>query len=216
MITLYNVPVSSYGAKVRIILRHKRVDWTEISPPDGYGSPAYKQIVPAGTVPAIVHDGLTLADSEAIAEYLDESFPSPAMMPVDAAARAKARELSRFHDTRLEPVLRSFFGQVAPSGRDSTFIADTTALLQSRLDQLAVIAAPAPLLTGKQLAIADCGFVASFGIINLLTDILDLDLVVPPPIAAYAAVLATHDSTTEEYSRYRRALRNWAGTKGAL
>ena len=216
MITLYNVPVSSYGAKVRIILRHKRMDWTEVTPPDGYGSAAYKQIVPAGTVPAIVHDGLTLADSEAIAEYLDESFPSPAMMPVDAAARAKARELSRFHDTRLEPVLRSFFGQVAPSGRDSTFIAETSALLQSRLDQLAVIAAPAPLLTGKQLAIADCGFVASFGIIDLLNDILDLDLVVPPPIATYAALLAAHDSTTEEDSRYRQALRDWAGTKGAV
>ena len=74
MITLYNVPVSSYGAKVRIILKHKRLDWTEAAPPDGYGSTAYKQIVPAGTVPAIIHDGLTLADSEAIAEYLDESF----------------------------------------------------------------------------------------------------------------------------------------------
>ena len=53
MITLYNVPVSSYGAKVRIILNHKGLEWTE--PADGYGSAAYKQIVPAGTVPAIIH-----------------------------------------------------------------------------------------------------------------------------------------------------------------
>ena len=151
MITLYNVPVSSYGAKVRIILQHKGLDWTEAAPPDGYGSAAYKRIVPAGTVPAIIHGGLTLADSEAIAEYLDESFPTPPMMPADVTARARARELSRFHDTRLEPVLRSFFGQVAPSGRDATFIAETGALLQARLDQLATIAAPAPLMTGSSL-----------------------------------------------------------------
>ena len=135
MITLYNVPVSSYGAKVRIILQHKGLDWTEAAPPDGYGSATYKRIVPAGTVPAIIHGGLTLADSEAIAEYLDESFPTPPMMPAVATARARARELSRFHDTRLEPVLRSFFGQVAPSGRDATFIAETGALLQARLDR---------------------------------------------------------------------------------
>ena len=38
MITLYNVPVSSYGAKVRIILAHKGIEWTELDPPDGYGS----------------------------------------------------------------------------------------------------------------------------------------------------------------------------------
>ena len=216
MITLYNVPVSSYGAKVRIILQHKGLDWTEAAPPDGYGSATYKRIVPAGTVPAIIHGGLTLADSEAIAEYLDESFPTPPMMPADVTARARARELSRFHDTRLEPVLRSFFGQVAPSGRDATFIAETGALLQARLDQLATIAAPAPLMTGEQLAIADCGFVASFGILDLLRELLDLEVVLPHPIAAYASALAAQGSVTEEDSRYRKALLDWARTKGAL
>lgn len=216
MITLYNVPVSSYGAKVRIILQHKGLDWTEAAPPDGYGSAVYKQIVPAGTVPAIIHGGLTLADSEAIAEYLDESFPTPPMMPADVIARARARELSRFHDTRLEPVLRSFFGQVALSGRDATFIAETGALLQARLEQLATIAAPAPLLTGEQLAIADCGFVASFGILDLLRELLDLELVLPQPIAAYASALAAQGSVAEEDTRYRKALRDWARTKGAL
>ena len=216
MITLYNVPVSSYGAKVRVILKHKRLDWTEAAPPDGYGSTAYKQIVPAGTVPAIIHDGLTLADSEAIAEYLDERFPSPPMMPADVTARARARELSRFHDTRLEPVLRGFFGQVAPAGRDSSIIAETGTLLQARLDQLAEIAAPAPLLTGEQLAIADCGFVASFGILDLLRELLDLEVALPQPIAAYASELAAHQSVAEEDSRYRQALRDWAHSKGAL
>ena len=49
MITLYNVPVSSYGAKVRIILAHKGIEWTELAPPDGYGSPAYRAVIPSGT-----------------------------------------------------------------------------------------------------------------------------------------------------------------------
>ena len=76
MITLYNVPVSSYGAKVRIILAHKGIEWTELAPPDGYGSPAYRAVIPSGTVPAIIDGDLKLADSEAIAEYLDELVPS--------------------------------------------------------------------------------------------------------------------------------------------
>ena len=215
-ITLYNVAVSSYGAKVRIMLRHKALEWTETLPPDGYGSDAYRQIVPTGTVPAIIHDGLTLADSEAIAEYLDERFPSPAMMPGDIESRARARELSRFHDTRLEPVLRSFFGQVAPRGRNADFIADNARLLQSRLDQLAIMAAPAPLLTGDALAIADCGFVASFAILDLLKECLDLPVALPDDLSGYAGALAGHPSVSDEDSRYRTALRDWAAAKGAL
>ena len=214
-ITLYNVAVSSYGAKVRIILRHKGLEWTETPPPDGYGSEAYRWIVPAGTVPAIIHDGLTLADSEAIAEYLDEHVPAPAMMPDDITARARARELSRFHDTRLEPVLRSYFGQVAPPGRDPDVIAGNARLLQTRLDQLAIMAHPAPLLTGNDLAIADCGFVASFAIFDLLKDCLDLPVTMPDSLAGYAVALARHPSVTDEDTRYRAALHDWAAAKGA-
>ena len=179
----------------------------------GYGSPAYRAVIPSGTVPAIIDGDLKLADSEAIAEYLDESVPSPLMMPADPVARARAREISRFHDTRLEPVIRGYFGQVAPATRDADYIATNARLLQDRLDQLAVIASPAPLMTGPDLAIADCGFVASFGIIALLQDLLDLPVTLPEPIAAYAAALAAHPSVAPEDARYRAVLAQWAETK---
>ncbi|MEC7304799.1 MAG: glutathione S-transferase family protein [Pseudomonadota bacterium] len=213
MVTLYNVPVSSYGAKVRIILAHKGIEWTELAPPDGYGSPAYRAIMPSGTVPAIIDGDLKLADSEAIAEYLDERVPTPPMMPAGPAARARAREISRFHDTRLEPVLRGYFGQVAPATRDADHIAANARLLQDRLGQLAVMAEPSPLMTGPELAIADCGFVASFAIISLLQDVLDLPVALPEPVAAYAAALAAHPSVAPEDARYRAVLADWADAK---
>jgi glutathione S-transferase len=213
MITLYNVPVSSYGAKVRIILRHKGLEWSELPPPDGYGSPAYRAIIPSGTVPAIIAGDLKLADSEAIAEYLEETRAAPPMMPADPEGRARAREISRFHDTRLEPILRGYFGQVAPAGRNAAYIGSNARLLQDRLDQLAVMTDPAPLMTGAELAIADCGFVASFIIIDLLKDVLDLPVTLPEPIAAYAAALAAHPSVAEEDERYRAVLADWANAK---
>ena len=135
------------------------------------------------------------------------------MMPADPVARACAREISRFHDTRLEPVIRGYFGQVAPATRDADYIATNARLLQDRLNQLAVIASPAPLMTGPDLAIADCGFVASFGIIALLQDLLELPVTLPEPIAAYAAALAAHPSVAPEDARYRAVLAQWAETK---
>ena len=216
MLTIYSVPVAVYSAKLHILLRHKGIPFEQLPPPGGYGSDAYRAIVPSGNIPAMIHDGFMLSDSEAIAEYLDEAFPTPPMMPEDIAGRARARELSRFHDTRLEPILRAYFGQVAPDGRNTEFIAENARLLQSRLDQLTVMAWPAPLLTGPTLAIADCGFVASFTILDLLMDCLDLPVQMPDSLADYAAALAAHPSVVDEDARYRAALHDWAAAKGAL
>ena len=215
MITLYNVPVSSYGSKVIILLRHKGLEWTELPPPEGYGSPAYKKIIPAGTVPAIQHEGISLADSEAISEYLNELYPDPPMLPSALVARAQAREISRFHDTRLEPVLRSFFGQVAPDQRNPEFIAAQATLLQDRLDQLAVIAHPAPFMSGDTLGLADCGFPASFAILELLQTVIGLNITLPARLAAYSKSLNAHSSVSDEVTRYRAALIDWARSKGA-
>jgi hypothetical protein len=80
-VTFYTTPVSNFAAKVEIALRLKGMAFEAVPPPGGYGSAAYKAIVPAGTIPAIVHDGLVLAESETIVEYLDEAFPEPPLLP---------------------------------------------------------------------------------------------------------------------------------------
>jgi glutathione S-transferase len=213
MLILYDLPVSSYGCKIRVMMTHKQLKWRSVPPPDGYGSPAYCKIIPAGTIPAIDQDGFRLADSEAIAEYLDETIASPPMLPVDPKDRARIREISRFHDTRLEPLLRAYFAHVSPETRDQNFITSNTALLQKRLDQLGQIANPAPLLFGNQLTIADCGFVASFALIATLQDILGFDLTIPEPMRAYERVLVAHPSVAAESAAYYDALSSWAAAK---
>lgn len=45
-------------------------------------------------IPYLEHDGLTVWDVLAIAEYLHERFPEAGMMPADAAARARCRSIS--------------------------------------------------------------------------------------------------------------------------
>ncbi|MEQ1888036.1 MAG: glutathione S-transferase family protein [Alphaproteobacteria bacterium] len=49
---------------------------------------------PSGKVPVLKHNGLTIWDSLAIAEYLAEQYPHMQLWPVDAAARARARAIS--------------------------------------------------------------------------------------------------------------------------
>ena len=213
MLVLYDLAISSYGCKTRILLRHKGLEWTSLAPPNGYGSPAYCKIVPSGTIPALVHDGFTLGESDAIAEYLNELAPEPAMLPKPIKDRAVARALSRFHDTRIEPLLRAYFGQVAPANRNADFIADNAALLQRRFQQLIEIRAPSPLLTGTDLSLADCGSALSFAILDCLQGLLGFDLTLPASIKAYQAALCAHPSVRDEYAAYVKALDEWAAAK---
>ena len=213
MMILYDLPISSYGCKTRILLRHKNLKWQSIAPPDGYGSKAYCEIIPAGTIPALDDDGFKLCDSEAIAEYINEIAPTPAMLPVDAKDRARARALSRFHDSRIEPVLRAYFGQVDPVNRDAGFIQNNTNLLQTRFEQLVEMVTPAPFLCGNTLSLADCGFVPSFALLSRLQPLLGFSIDLDGSLRAYETALANHPSVTDELLSYYEAVDSWIKTK---
>jgi maleylacetoacetate isomerase len=56
--------------------------------------PAYTALNPQALLPLLEEDGLRISQSLAIMEYLDEAHPGPRLLPQDAAARARVRELS--------------------------------------------------------------------------------------------------------------------------
>jgi glutathione S-transferase len=63
---------------------------------DAHQAPAYRDGSITAKVPALVHDGFWLAESSAIAEYLEDVFPPPrypALLPADARERARARQV---------------------------------------------------------------------------------------------------------------------------
>ncbi len=207
MLTLYNVPVSIYGAKLHVLLRHKELAFEELAPPGGYGSDAYKQVVPSGNVPAMIDGDLLLADSEAIAEYLEEKHPEPAMLPVGLAERALARQLSRFHDTRLEPELRVLFPVIKPDKRDAAVAAKQSGAISARLAQLARLVTA----TEQPLSIGDCGFPVTCLWFDALTEPLGLDIAWPPEVRAYLARLAAFPAVAAELAAYGPVVREWIG-----
>ncbi len=213
MIKLYAIPPSVYSAKVRIVLRAKGLAFEEELPPGGYGSAEYKSLVPFGTLPAIENDGLLLADSETINEYLNDLVPQPALWPNDPAARAKARMLSRFHDTRLEPSLRMLFSHVDPNRRDSAFVADQVPVIAERLDQLARMSRPSPLMTGEQLSLCDCGYAITLEMLDQLKPVMQLDIHMPESIARYMRALHADPVVATELASYRPALAGWVATQ---
>ncbi len=205
MLTIYSVPVAVYCAKLRIILRHKAIPFEELPPPGGYGSDAYRALVPSGNLPAMIHDGFMLSDSEAIAEYLEEAFPHVPMLPQSVKQRAKAREFSRSHDTRLEPAVRAIYPQVAYSTRDANALIAGGALISKHLSSLALLLSANPLDTNR-LWLCDCGFAVTLAWIRAFEVALDLPIDWPEIVTDYDARLKRFNVIADELVAYQPAM----------
>ena len=207
-IILYSIPASIYSAKTRILLRHKGLDWQDVDPPGGYGSAEFKRIVPSGNLPTLVDGGLMIADSEAIAEYLEEAYPHPPALPRDLAGRARARERSRFNDTRLEPELRRLFPHVRPARREPAALTAIGTALQARLDQLGQMLEATP-EAGSTLTLGDCGLVVTLHWIDLICPKLDLAAPMPDPVTRYRVRLASLPAIAAEMAVYLPVAEGW-------
>jgi len=205
----YALPVSTYSAKVRIVLVAKNIRFEERAPPDGYRSAAYRGIVPMGTLPAIDDDGFVLSESEAINEYLEERFPHPTLLPSSPQDRASVRFLSRFHDLYLEPPVRALFAHMSPAKRDGAVVAACAAQIDRRLTQLAQLANPRPYLAGESLTLADCGFAATLPLAQRLLEVLGQPLVLAQPLAAWPATVAAHPAVEKALAPWRTATEVW-------
>jgi glutathione S-transferase len=205
MLTIYSVPVAVYCAKLRIMLRYKSIPFEQLPPPGGYGSDEYRAIVPSGNLPAMIHDGFMLSDSEAIAEYLEETFLDMPMLPNTVKLRAKAREFSRSHDTRLEPAVRAIYPQVAYLTRDADAVQIGGLTISKHLSSLALLLEKNPLDTNK-LWLCDCGFTVTFAWIRAFQDAVNLPVEWPQIVTDYETRLKEFEVVSSELEAYRPAM----------
>jgi len=64
----------------------------------------YIKLNPSGLVPTFQDDYITLTQSMAILEYLEDEYPQVPLLPKDSAARARVRELAQIIACDIHPV----------------------------------------------------------------------------------------------------------------
>jgi glutathione S-transferase len=170
MLKLCGFHVSNYHNKVRIALLEKGIAFEEDSAVRPSQKEEYLALSPMGKVPYLEVDGTRLCESGVILEYLEEAYPQKPLLPKDALARAKVRELATVIELHLELVARRlyagvFFGGTLSDGAKESVEKD----LAKGVRAFRTLARFDPFIAGKELTLADCAAAVHLPLVSLST-----------------------------------------------
>ena len=113
MVRIIGSYISPYVRKVLVVLDMKGLSY-EIDPIIPFmGDDRFSAVSPVRRIPVLIDDRVTIADSSVICQYLEDRYPTPALLPADIGQRARARWLEEYADTRMgEVFIWRLFNQV--------------------------------------------------------------------------------------------------------
>ena len=178
MATLYHFPLSPFCRKVRLTLREKGIE-TDLQEERYWEADAdFLRRNPAGKVPVLKIDGTALSGSMAICEYLEETHPTPPLMPPDPRGRAEVRRLVDWFDDGFyhqvtikimgERVLKKITGAGHPESRN---VKDGVKAIKLHLDYMAGLLDHRRWLAGDAMSLADFAAAAHLSALDYTSDV---------------------------------------------
>jgi len=163
MRTLHHLPLSPACREVRLALAEKKLEAQLLGEESWADGDAFLRLNPAGTVPILVEeDGFAVPDRAAILEYLEESYPAPALLPGGPRARSEIRRLMVWFDTKFtgevsQPVLYEKVDKrlLRLGPPDMGVVRAALARLREHLDYVSVLIDVRRWLAGEEFSYAD-------------------------------------------------------------
>lgn len=96
---------TSYRARIAMNLKNLPYEYKAVNLLKAeQQTPEYKKLNPIGGVPTLIHNGKIIPDSYAIIEYLEEAYPTPALLPKDNYLRARIRQVCEIVNSSMHPM----------------------------------------------------------------------------------------------------------------
>ncbi|MDE0849719.1 glutathione S-transferase family protein [Yoonia sp.] len=175
---LYHYPLSPFSRKVRLSLAEKKIEVELVEERYWEQGSDFLRRNPAGKVPILRLGNRTMADSGAICEYLEEAYPTPALLPKGAESRYEVRRLVAWFDDKFykevtsmlvgERVFRKIMGTGYP---DSGNVKSGSRAIRYHLDYMAHILEQRRWLAGNEMSLADFAAAAQLSCLDYISDV---------------------------------------------
>lgn len=176
---VYHLPLSPFARKVRLALAEKRIPFDLRIERVWERRAEFLAMNPACTVPVLAEEnGLTIPDSYAICEYLDEAYPDMPLLGRTLGERVEVRRIVAWFDGKFhaevgmnllyEKQMKRLMGRGNP---DAAAIRAGYANLRPHLEYLGWLAESRPWLAGSMLTLADLTAAAHLSALDYIGDI---------------------------------------------
>ncbi len=170
MITLCGFAVSNYYNIVKQVLLEKEIAFQEEHVTTGSKDAAVLADSPLAKVPFIRTPQGGLCESAVILDYLEAQYPAHSLLPSDAFAAAKVRELITFINLHLELVARELYGQAFFGGTVTEAVqASVRKRLEKNIAAFKRLAKFSPYVAGDSFTLADCVAFSNLPLVGMAT-----------------------------------------------
>ena len=175
---LYHVALSPFCRKVRLTLAEKKIEVELVEERYWEQGPDFLRRNPAGKVPVMKMEGRTLSESQAICEYLEETVPTPPLMPRDPEGRYEVRRLCAWFDDKFnQEVTTKIMGErvwkkVMKQGYpDSKNVKSGLSKIKFHLDYMGWLLDQRRWLAGDMMTLADFTAAAHLSCLDYISDV---------------------------------------------
>jgi len=199
MRVLYQLPLSPFSRKVRLVMAEKKLPFEMRSEKVWERRPEYLEMNPANTVPTLVEEnGLVIADSGVICEYLEEAYPATPLMGKSLAERTEVRRLVAWFDGKFahevtanlvgEKFMKRLLGRGNP---EAGALRAGYANMRHHLGYIGWLAETRKWLGGNALSLADFAAAAHLSALDFASDV---DWSISPPARDWYARMKSRPS----------------------
>jgi glutathione S-transferase len=205
---LYSGDLSPYSARVRMQIYAKGITDIALERPATFGTPEFRREFPIGRIPVLDIDGDMMPESEVIAEYLEEIYPTPSMLGATPRETAHIRTIARIGDIY---VMNNMF-MLSPQSRAATRNQGIVDLLGGQVTRnikaLSKMIGTDGFACCGRLTMADCALVpALFLVENVLPSVgVDDPIAANPKVASYWAAIQKNEHAARTLVELHRGL----------
>lgn len=205
---LYSGDLSPYSARVRMQIYAKGITDIALERPATFGTPKFREDHPIGRIPVLDIDGDMMPESEVIAEYLEEIYPTPTMLGATPRETAHIRTVARIGDIYI---MNNMF-MLSPQSRAATRNQGIVDLLGGQvvrnIKALDKIIGTDGFACSGRVTMADCALVPGLFLVeNVLPSVgMENPIGKNPNVAAYWAAIQTNAHAAKVLAELHRGL----------